>query len=282
VAIRPTINNIDTPRLGFAGEAIIPGYMAQSHAHHEIELNYLLAGSMTYETAAGQVLVPARRLTVFWAAVPHRVIRIESQPRFFWFTIPLAWVLNWPLPDRFTAALLRGQFLQSRSLNPGDETMLSRWSADLSRKGDDETQEITLLEMEARLRRLARERRLETVGPRQSRASAGAGRDRVAAMLAFISRRYADPISARDVARVVGLHPNYAATIVRARCGTTLSRLIAMERCFAARRLLVSTRRPVLQIGYDCGFGSVSRFYEAFHSMYGQTPRACRTSAEPS
>jgi transcriptional regulator GlxA family with amidase domain len=55
-----------------------------------------------------------------------------------------------------------------------------------------------------------------------------------------------------------------------------------MERCFAARRLLVSTRRPVLQIGYDCGFGSVSRFYEAFHSMYGQTPRACRTSAEPS
>lgn len=264
----------EAPLLGFAGESRRPVCMQRPHMHHEIELNYLPAGSMTYETTTGTVRVASRRLTVFWAATPHRVIHIEKCPRFFWFTLPLQWVLEWSLPDSFVAAILKGRFAETET-DQADDALMSRWSDDFT-AGDEDTLDIALLEIQARLRRMAKSAQFNE-SPHSGRAKRVTGkRDAVAAMMAFIAQNYAKPISAQDVAAAVRLNANYASTLIRSRCGTTLSHLISMQRCFAARRLLVSTQRPILDIAYDCGFGSVSRFYEAFGQIYGQPPSACQ------
>lgn len=265
----------EAPLLGFAGESRRPVCMRRPHMHHEIELNYLPTGSMTYETASGTVRIASQRLTVFWAATPHRVIHIEKCPRFFWFTLPLQWVLGWSLPDSFIAAILKGRFAEAKA-DPADDVLVQRWSDDFA-AGDEDTLDIALLEIQARLRRMAKSA-LFNESPHGRRANRVTGkRDAVAAMMAFIAQNYAKPISAQNVAAAVCLNANYASTLIRSRCGTTLSHLISMQRCFAARRLLVSTQRPILDIAYDCGFGSISRFYEAFSQIYGQPPSACRT-----
>ena len=39
---------------------------------------------------------------------------------------------------------------------------------------------------------------------------------------------------------------------------------------------LADTDEPILQIAYDCGFGSTSQFYELFRKRIGATPRQFR------
>jgi hypothetical protein len=124
------------------------------------------------------------------AATPHRVIQIENCPRFFWFTLPLQWVLGWSLSDYFITILLNGRFAKDQS-NPADEMLMKRWSDDFA-ANDDGALDIALLEIQARLRRMAKSARFNE-SPRDHRTNIVTGkRDAVAAMLAFIGKRNRD------------------------------------------------------------------------------------------
>ena len=79
-----------------------------------------------------------------------------------------------------------------------------------------------------------------------------------------------------DIAAAAGIGANHAMTLFRRHTGMTLSTYVTRQRIARAQRLLTQTRRPVLQVGFDCGFGSVSRFYEAFGREAGASPAAYR------
>jgi AraC-like DNA-binding protein len=58
--------------------------------------------------------------------------------------------------------------------------------------------------------------------------------------------------------------------------GTTLLKYVTQHRLSHAQRLLVTTEDLILNIALKSGFGSLSRFNEAFRQAFGCTPREYR------
>ncbi len=80
--------------------------MRRPDRHNEIELNYLESGSLTYLLGGRKVTIEAGRLSVFWAAIPHQIIHVGGRSSYFVGTLPLAWFLQWDLPDRLVQPIL--------------------------------------------------------------------------------------------------------------------------------------------------------------------------------
>lgn len=95
-------------------------------------------------------------------------------------------------------------------------------------------------------------------------------------MLRLIAERAHEPLAAETVAAATGLHPNYAMTLFRRSVGHTINQAITRHRLDTARSLLISTDRSIAEIVFGSGFGSSSRFYEAFERRYRESPGAFR------
>jgi AraC-like DNA-binding protein len=264
---------------GFSCVRWTPSAMPRYDRHNEIELNLLERGRLVYLLGGGKVVVPAGRLTVFWAGVAHRILDYERLTDYFVLTIPLAWFLQWRLPDDFTQRLLHGETVMESDEGrlASDRARFELWCED-ARVGSEDRRHISLLEVEARLRRLAlcMTARL----PRRSRRSPAVADQRLLSraeqMAGFIAQNYTQPLTAETISRHVGLHPNYAMALFRQTFGTTLIKYVTEHRLTHAQRLLVTTQDPILHIALNSGFGSLSRFNEAFRQSFGCTPREYR------
>lgn len=262
---------------GFAGGYRAPEIMQHSHLHQEVEINFITAGAITYLMGGKMVDVTAREFVIFWAAVPHRVIRMSEGTLFHWFTVPLSWLLQWGIPESFMIELLRGG-LFSHTL-PGDADLLAceRWQDDLDH-GDPQRLHIAQLEIEARIQRLA----LADMG--QSRRDANSSADKSSAMkmvgkmILVIATSYTTHLTIEDIVAPTGLHPNYGMSLFRKACGLSIMEYLNQHRIFHARRLLVMTDRTILDIAMASGFGSQSRFYQAFGKACGCSPGEFRKS----
>jgi AraC-like DNA-binding protein len=193
---------------------------------------------------------------------------------FYWFTLPFAWVAQWRLPGEWMNALLHGEVL-SDDLGDGDEISCARWHLDLQ-NGDGEEMRAAQLEMEARLRRMAR-RKFE-ISPAAASPGSNAVQqsDAVQQIAETVARNYARALSVAEIVAPTGLHPNYAMALFRSTCGLSVGDYVLQHRLFHARRLLLTTDLKILDVALDSGFGSLSRFYEAFTRANGCSPQKFR------
>jgi AraC family transcriptional regulator, melibiose operon regulatory protein len=262
--------------LGFRAWRGHPKPMEQSHLHAELEWNFLTRGSIEYFLAGRFYRVPTGRLAVFWAGMPHRLVSAQGQPAGLWVTVPLAWFIGWRLAPSVSQRLLRGELLlgpdAATATTNADERQLARWVDDL-RGGSPEARRIALLEVEARLRRLA----LATQRSGEKRTPP-TGVPQIERVTEFIGRNYAQELSVARLAEVAGLHPNYLMQLFRRTCGMSLWEYVMRLRTSHAQRLLLMTDAKILDVALDSGFGSASRFYESFCRFCGQTPRQYRLS----
>lgn len=249
-----------------------PRVMPGAHVHTDIELNLFLAGGATYFLAGRFHEVPSGCLTIFWAGLPHRLIDVHQGAEYLCMTLPLAWFLSWGLDQRFTQRLLEGDLLieTNDEHSPLDRVQFSRWAEDI-RSGAEGTR-IALLEVEARLRRMARGTSpLTTSAP----FSPAHGRQ-MERMAEYIGDRFREPLTVTEIAAAVGLNANYAMTAFRVGCGLSLWEYVTRLRISHAQRLLLTTDWTVERIALDSGFGAASRFYAAFRRLCGVTPRQYR------
>jgi AraC family transcriptional regulator, melibiose operon regulatory protein len=250
------------------GEALV---MGEAHQHNEIEMNFVTQGFLEYFIAGSQVKLKANHLAFFWAAIPHRLVNLERNTRVIWLTLPLSQFLRWQLPKQFVNTLLYGKILQSSTgTSISDFDAVQRWLHTLKLSADHER--VMLLELEARLLRLALE--LPTQTAQENKHTPG----RAAELAAFIAEHYQETISARDIAKAVGLNANYAATLFREGFGLTLTEYLTSHRIAHAQRLLATTEQTVLEISLEAGFVSSSQFYTAFVKACGRTPLAYKKS----
>ncbi|MES2460167.1 MAG: helix-turn-helix domain-containing protein [Armatimonadota bacterium] len=274
--------------------------MLAAHRHLDLEINYVLSGTMRYLVGGQIVDLPLHRLCLLWGGVPHQMIRSNQAAEAIWVTVPLAVVLRWGLPDRLIRPLLAAGFIADNSPRAGDLELLRQWLQDLPGLGQTQTAVsetspmggIVLLEIEARLRRFAEgmtQRRetgegTETLTEGDAHHSMAAHRDRglasVEAMAQFISQNFREDIGVVEIAEPAYLHPNYAMTLFRRHTGMTLSQYLTLQRIAHAQRLLASTNDPIQEIALSSGFGSVSRFYEAFRKQTGNSPHRFRLRVE--
>jgi AraC-like DNA-binding protein len=263
---------------GFTCEVWEPRPMPRADRHNELELNLVVAGALTYLIGGRRVTLRARHLAAFWAATPHQVLRSDGVTHYYVVTVPLAWVLGWGLPEAFVQTLLSGAILEEpdEAMAERDLARMAQWHADL-RPGE-RREEPVLLELKARLLRLATNERAGAPRKRHRlrEASGDAAPTHAEQMATFVARHYREPLGPDEVARAVGLNPDYAASLFKRTFGTTIARFIAQHRVTHAQRELVTGDAKVLQIGMDSGFGSLTRFNAIFKSLCGCTPRDYR------
>ncbi len=92
----------------------------------------------------------------------------------------------------------------------------------------------------------------------------------------WIAQHCFDQISVAQAATLAGLKRSRFHEVFRAATGETFTAYLTRLRIEAAQRLLVESRRPVLDICFHVGFNSVSRFYAAFRERSGHSPQAWR------
>ena len=262
-----------------AGESLEVRRMPGPHMHSQIELNFVLEGAMTYWFDGRELTVDAGRLCLFWGMVPHQVIEVQHATRFVCLYVPMSVFLGLPALSPFRDAVFRGAVIEATHLTPWDRDIFLRWREELL-SDDAALTDIVRNELTARVLRIQRD------GWHDLRADASAipaiapqdaaRIDHVERMLRFIAERAHDPISAEDVAAATTLHPNYAMGLFRRSVGHTINQAITRHRLDTARSLLISTDRTVAEIVFGAGFGSSSRFYEAFEQRFGESPGAFR------
>ncbi|MEX0653742.1 MAG: helix-turn-helix domain-containing protein [Phycisphaeraceae bacterium] len=250
--------------------------MATAHRHQDLELNYVLHGRMTYLIGGSLVTLPQRRLCVLWGGMPHQSIFEHEQEsaQLIWVTVPLTEVLAWDLPEVLIGRLLKRGFTIDSMERSVDEPTLRAWERDLALPSE-ARRDLVRQEIRTRLRRLALD--LPAAPPPDAVAFRGDDDLQVIERMArHVADHYQEPVQVAEIAEAAGLHPSYAMTIFRRRTGMTLNEYLTRQRIAHAQRLLATTRRSILNIGFDSGFGSTSRFFEAFKRYAGCTPRQFR------
>lgn len=231
--------------------------MDAPHTHPDIEVNYLFAGGFSYLHGGAVVPVEAGRFTVLWGGVPHQTIAPGIVGEGIWITLPLAWFLQWRLPNGLHDRLLAGG-IAAGPPDPADCTLLERWLAD-AESGDSSRRRVLQLELEARFHRLAL-----GLPRRPGRSPAGEGTGQIARITHFIARHYREPLTVQTIATAAGLHPKYLMRVFKQQCGMTIWEYLTRLRVSHAQRLLITSEMKVLDVAMESGFSSVAPFYSAF------------------
>ena len=134
-----------------------PQLMPQEHFHGHIEMNWLTGGSMDYVIDGHAATVPAGRLVMFWAGIPHRTVSIDRGPagdsRQCNVYLPLDSFLHMPNLGALTETMMGGGVIALPVDTIGNDT-LHRWYNDY-RRGDAERADILKSEIALMLRRAA-------------------------------------------------------------------------------------------------------------------------------
>lgn len=260
--------------IGFAGDFERPRLMSGSHQHPEVEINFFMDGEVVYLVRGSMLRIPPRQLTVFWASTPHQSVKMDAI-HFYWFTIPLAWILQWDLPPTFITRLMDGKMLVDKP-TAGDESDCARWVKDM-KVSNESCLEAASLEIRARLLRLALQLSKSPKDSLFAKTISPLGSSlRVEKIARFISEHYLEDISAARIAQAAGLNANYASTLFRQHCGMSPTEYLILHRANHAHRLLATTDRKIISIAFDSGFRSLSRFYATFERIFRCPPREVR------
>lgn len=262
-----------------AGQSLNVYRMHSPHMHSQIEINLVLAGEMTYWFDGRIVVAGSGRLALFWGMVPHQVISAPAGTRFVCLYVPVSVFLGLPEMSRLRTAVFEGAVLQAVRVHAFDPELFLRWREDLM-GGDPRREALVRDEISARLRRL------ELDGWKDLRAAAPLAAARVAPdaermatierMTRHIAEKGAGALDVADVARASGLHPNYAMQLFKRAVGMTIKQAITRHRLDAAQSMLIASERSIAAIAFDCGFASLSSFYEAFERRFHTSPREFR------
>jgi methylphosphotriester-DNA--protein-cysteine methyltransferase len=269
------------------GDVTLRTPMRNAHQHFDVEFNFVLEGGITLHNGQWQAKVSAGEACVFWASCLHRVVRVEDPTRMVWVTVDLPRFVGWGLPDRLTRAVLDGKVVvdpTSAELT-GDRSCVARWLQDRERAGRVGVAQggmaLLLSELECRARRMAEADGLRGCQTAKFPRRSGTGLLPLAVerLARSAARAAKQSETVADLAESVGLSPRYATTLFRRHMGMGLSEYLARQRVAEAQRQLTLTRRPVIEIAYDCGFRSVSRFYAWFQRLHTCSPTRYRELA---
>ncbi|MGV1837799.1 helix-turn-helix domain-containing protein [Rhizobium rhizogenes] len=263
-----------------AGERLDVRRMSGPHMHSQVELNYVLDGRITYWFDGRRLQISQGQLCLFWGMIPHQVVDVTEPANFVCLYVPMSVLVNLHSMGTFRDAVFRGGLIEALSVRAHDRDVFLKWREELL-SGDPELEQIVRDELVARIRRIAREG-WQDLREQGSAIEASRNQDpdrlpRVEKMLRFIAERALGEISAVDVGSAAGLHPNYAMSIFKKTVGLTVNQAITRHRLDTAQSLLISSDLPVAAVAFESGFGSLSRFYEAFEERFSTTPARYRS-----
>ena len=96
------------------------------------------------------------------------------------------------------------------------------------------------------------------------------------ALQAYVAEHISATITPADLARQVGLSPDYFSRLFKRSFGLAPRAWLVQERLRQAATLLVETSLNVGEIARDCGYRDLNLFSRLFRQHYGCSPRAFR------
>jgi transcriptional regulator GlxA family with amidase domain len=102
---------------------------------------------------------------------------------------------------------------------------------------------------------------------------------RVSAVLITMEQHLEDGISIEDLAASVGLSRRQLERLFEDATGLSPARAFLKIRMDRARRLLLASKKPMIDVALDVGFCNASYFTKAFKHLYGQTPTQLRAAS---
>ena len=252
-----------------------PPIMEEPHWHPQIEINVMHNCDATYKFRDQTFIVKRNQMAVFWGAVPHQVTDVniyENDYNMTWIYVSLEKFMTWNLPQHIINVLIQGKII----VNPQyemDSNIFTQWLNDF-RKNDDALHQQMYQEVELRMCRLSLMGINEQISTGYKRSMSSIRH--IEAMISYIAQNYANEISVEDIASAAGLHPNYAMNLFRELIGTTLNVYLNRHRLAHAQTALLNTNQKISSIALDCGFKSLSRFYDVFSKTFQYSPGAYR------
>jgi AraC-like DNA-binding protein len=275
----PLKAELEHRREGLVGlsEAKVPFTRLHCHDHIEVSINEF--SPVVAMFGGERIVLPPDYLVVFWAARPHGPIETSPGGWAHGIHIPLEWVLPWHLPPALMRAFFAGRVLLDP---PGDRPaadldLVKNWVR-LLQQDTEQSRSIVLLEVEARLRRLAMDlsARESSQSPVVEPPNSGGSLGRYEKMVTLIARHFHEPLLIQDIAESVHLTPDSAMRLFRKFSGITLHECLLQHRVSNAQRLLATTDTKIDDVAALSGFGSAARFYASFQKIVGQSPAVYR------
>lgn len=251
------------------------------HHHASIELNFLQGCSMSYSFSGSEVTIEPGHIVAFWAARPHRVIKVDGIGTITNVYVSLSQFLQWRLPASFVNTVLAGSVITTMHNSDLDRLLFQRFAIE-RQTNDSVLGELHNLEIESRLKRLAIEgwhTALRITNPNNPSVIGGNAIYHFERMLKFISEHYAVNISVQDVANHAGISKSYAIALFKKLLGRSIKEHLIDMRLIHAQMRLSETDDKILTIAIDSGFGSISSFYDVFHKRHKTSPAQFRKAS---
>ena len=257
-----------------------PARMLRPHWHAQIEVNYVMRGSVHYCMGGHEMTLAAGDMCLFWGGQPHRMDRSSSHSLYAGAHLPLVHFFRMRLPPAVSGMLMGGATMLTSLTDGADEQNFPRWFRYAS-SGDEAKAQHAVEELLLRIERMFMERYtiVSSDALTASESTSPTTSLSVVRMCDFIAARFLDEIGAADLAAAAGLQPKYAMNLFRRSTGMTLIKYLTLLRLSRAQAMLMNGRDSILQIAMDSGFGSMSAFNKAFRQVAGMPPSEFRRDA---
>lgn len=252
------------------------------HRHDEVEMLFSISDqAVIYRFGGNLIEIKPRQTVLFWGALPHQLVEIERDALQYWLTVPPAVFMRWQLPEELIRDIFHGVMLfdDDPQLRALDLALFPLWKDELC-SADPVASGAAEISIEARFRRFAaRSYGINRERPQVIQHLNNAERDQFMTMYDYVAQHYREDLYIEDIAAAAHLHPNYAITLFKKKCGVNIMDLVSLLRVFEAQRLLLTTDMKVIDIAMEAGFTSVSNFYKTFNRINKKTPRHYRADA---
>jgi len=94
-------------------------------------------------------------------------------------------------------------------------------------------------------------------------------------ILRYVDKHY-QTCTLETVAKHFNFHPNYLCSFIKKKTGSSLFRIIQIQKLLTASYLLRNTDRKVYEIANEVGYANLSFFYKKFKDYFGMTPQEYR------
>jgi AraC-like DNA-binding protein len=259
-----------------------PSLMDRPHWHGHVEANYIRNGRMHYVVDGEKVVVEADQLVLFWANVPHQLVAVEqftgAVPELTNLYLPLDAFLFMPHIQELQVSILTGGMIKVPE-DIFEFRSLKRWYGDY-RSHQSEQIDVVLMELNALLWRTSLRPFEYLRKPWRQKSGAGTQASvhvrHVVNMVRHILENIEKPLSNDDVAAVTGLHSNYALSLFSKTMLISPKQFIIRMRLVRARAMILESKVAIASIAVECGFNSMSQFYDHFSKAYATTPQSLR------
>lgn len=259
-----------------------PRVMLKPHWHAQVEVNFIVAGTVHYRMHTHELTLSAGQMVLFWGGLPHQMYDLSDDAIYAGAHLPLMHFFRLRLPEDVPHRLMQGTTLLSCTPDDSDAHNFERWNR-YARSGDPVKAQHAVDELLLRLERMRFEPYElvgtskiagETVETAEVQSSRNVGK-----MCDYIAENFLHEIDSIDIARAANLHPKYAMSIFKRSTGMTLNEYVSLLRLSYAQALLLRDDANVLRVAMESGFGSLSAFNKSFRKIAGMSPSDFRRDA---